>query len=88
VRSFPGAVDELPTAALALNNGGTIPTNPNDTNGLKTLQRVFILDVALPEGTDPPFGERVHVRFDHGYEPLAHQLLRRLRQVFLGHFNV
>jgi putative peptide zinc metalloprotease protein len=88
VRSFPGAVDELPTAALGLNGGGVIPTNPNDSNGLKTLQRVFIVDVALPAGTTPPFGERVHVRFDHGSESLARQGLRRLRQVFLGHFGV
>ncbi|MDF4004290.1 hypothetical protein P3W33_12895 [Luteibacter sp. PPL552] len=88
VRSFPGAVDELPTAALGLNDGGVIPTNPNDSNGLKTLQRVFIVDVVLPAGTAPPFGERVHVRFDHGYESLAHQGWRRLRQVFLGHFGV
>lgn len=88
VRSFPGAVDELPTAALGLNGGGVIPTNPNDSNGLKTLQRVFIVDIALPAGMVPPFGERVHVRFDHGSESLARQGLRRLRQVFLGHFGV
>jgi len=88
VRSFPGAVDELPTAALGLNGGGAIPTNPNDNNGVKTLQRVFIVDVALPAGIAPPFGERVHVRFDHGSESLARQGLRRLRQVFLGHFGV
>lgn len=88
VRSFPGAVEELPTAALGLNGGGSIPTNPNDSNGLKTLQRVFIVDISLPAGTAPPFGERVHVRFDHGSESLARQGLRRLRQVFLGHFGV
>ncbi|WP_266168847.1 hypothetical protein [Dyella subtropica] len=88
VRSFPGAVDELPTAALGLNGGGVIPTNPNDTNGLKTLQRVFIVDLALPPDAAPAFGERVHVRFDHGSEPLAKQMLRRLRQVFLSHFSV
>lgn len=86
--ALPGAVDELPTAALGLNGGGVIPTNPSDNNGLKTLQRVFIVDVALPAGTAPRFGERVHVRFDHGYESLARQGLRRLRQVFLGHFGV
>ncbi|SFS14268.1 putative peptide zinc metalloprotease protein [Dyella sp. OK004] len=88
VRSFPGAVDELPTAALGLNGGGTIPTNPNDTNGVKALQRVFVLDLALPRDTSPSFGERVHVRFEHGSEPLAFQMLRRLRQVFLSHFSV
>ena len=34
------------------------------------------------------FGERVHVRFDHGGEPLASQAYRRVRQLFLSRFNV
>ncbi|HUX24525.1 MAG TPA: hypothetical protein VMV87_07905 [Burkholderiales bacterium] len=88
VREFPGAVDALPTAALALNEGGTIPTSPNDPKGLKTLERVFIVDLALPADVRPAFGERVHVRFAHGSEPLARQLGRRLHQVFLSHFGV
>jgi putative peptide zinc metalloprotease protein len=88
VHSFPGAVDELPTAALGLNAGGEIPTQPNDLNGLKTLQRVFIVDITLPQDAPRAFGERVQVRFDHGYESLGQQVLRRLRQVFLSHFNV
>lgn len=88
VRSFPGGVEELPTAALGLNAGGSVPTQPNDPNGLKTLQRVFIVDLALPDGVTPMFGERVHVRFGHGTECLAKQGWRRLRQVFLSHFNV
>lgn len=87
-RSFPGGVDELPTAALGLNAGGTIATNPNDTNGVKTIQRVFIVDLALPRNARPRFGERAQVRFDHGSEPLAMQGFRRLRQVFLSHFDV
>jgi putative peptide zinc metalloprotease protein len=87
-REFPGAVEELPTAALGMNGGGTIPTSPNDPNGLKTLQRVFIVDLTLPARAHPAFGERVYVRFDHGSETLAHQWLRRLRQVFLSHFGV
>lgn len=88
VRSFPGGVEELPTAALGLNAGGSVPTQPNDPNGLKTLQRVFIVDLALPQDVTPMFGERVYVRFEHGSESLARQAWRRLRQVFLSHFNV
>lgn len=88
VRAFPGAVDELPTAALGLNGGGTVPTSPSDPNGLKTLQRVFVVDLALPRQARPAFGERVFVRFDHGSETAAHQALRALRQVFLSHFGV
>ncbi|MDO1527463.1 hypothetical protein QMK61_01340 [Fulvimonas sp. R45] len=88
IREFPGAVDELPTAALGLNGGGTIPTTPGDPKGLKTLQRVFVVDIALPSRIRPAFGERVQVRFDHGSETLARQALRALRQVFLSHFGV
>jgi putative peptide zinc metalloprotease protein len=87
-REFPGALDELPTAALGLNEGGTIPTSPNDPKGLKTLQRVFVVDLALPHDARPAFGERVHVRFEHGSEPLIRQLMRKLHQIFLSHFDV
>jgi putative peptide zinc metalloprotease protein len=87
-REFPGAVNELPTAALGMNGGGTVPTSPSDPNGLKTLQRVFVVDLVLPAAVHPAFGERVYVRFDHGSETLARQALRGLRQVFLSHFGV
>lgn len=89
VRSAPGGVEELPTAALGLAGGGAIPTSPNDPNGLKTMQRVFMLDLSLPpEAMSSAFGERVHVRFNHGFEPIAFQGLRRLRQLFLSRFGV
>ena len=84
-----GAVDELPTPALSLAGGGTIPTRPDDPNGIKTTGGVFMVDLALPADAPPAaFGERVFVRFDHGWEPLAWQGLRRLRQLFLGRFGV
>ena len=88
-RGVSGGVEELPTAALGLSGGGTIPTSPNDPNGLKTIGRVFLIDLQLPADTLPSaFGERVHVRFDHGFEPAALQGLRRLRQLFLSRFSV
>lgn len=89
VSSSAGGIDELPSAALSLSGGGTIASNPNDPNGIKSLNRIFIIDVSLPKDVKViNFGERVHVRFDHGYEPLAWQGLRRIRQLFLSHFNV
>lgn len=89
VRAEAGGVDELPTAALGLAGGGSIPTSPNDPNGLKTMERVFMLDLSLPpEALSSSFGERVHIRFNHGFEPLAVQGLRRLRQLFLSRFGV
>lgn len=89
VREIPGGVEELPTAALGLAGGGVVPTLPNDPNGVKTIERVFLIDLKLPADALPSaFGERVHVRFDHGYEPPALQGLRRLRQLFLSRFGV
>jgi putative peptide zinc metalloprotease protein len=88
-RSPAGAVDELPTPALGLAGGGRIPTRPDDPDGVRTVERVFTIDLALPESMRPAaFGERVHVRFEHGWEPPAWQGLRRLRQLFLGRFGV
>lgn len=89
VRQAVGGVDELPTAALGIQGGGEIPTMPSDTNGVKTMERVFMVDLALPASAPPSaFGERVYVRFDHGFEPLAWQGIRRLRQLFLSRFGV
>jgi len=88
-REVPSGVEELPTAALGMSGGGDIPVSPNDPNGVKTIGRVFLVDLKLPEGMLPSaFGERVHVRFDHGYEPPFIQGLRRLRQLFLSRFGV
>lgn len=89
VRAPAGGIDELPTAALGMAGGGRIPTVADDPRGLKTIERVFLLDLVLP--ADVPataFGARVHVRFTHGWEPLAWQGMRRLRQLFLSQFNV
>ena len=89
IREMPGGVDELPSPALGRNGGGPIPVDPKDSNGQKTLERVFVFDLKLPPGAEPKaFGERVHVRFDHGGEPLASQAYRRVRQLFLTRFNV
>ncbi len=89
LRQTPGGIAELPTAALGPNGGGRIPVDPSDSEGLKTLERIFVLDLQLPPDTQPSaFGERVYVRFDHGHEPLLAQGYRRLRQLLLSRFNV
>jgi len=89
VRVTPGGTTELPTAALGIPGGGNIPTAPDDKNGVKTLERVFFLDLQLaPDVLPAAFGERVFARFEHGYEPLGFQGLRRLRQLFLSRFSV
>ncbi|HSC79082.1 MAG TPA: HlyD family efflux transporter periplasmic adaptor subunit, partial [Chitinolyticbacter sp.] len=89
VRQMPSGVEELPSAALGLNAGGAIATDPNDPGGTKTLQRLFLMDLSFDEKQEHAlFGSRVYCRFYVGLEPLGMQGLRRLRQLFLSHFDV
>ncbi|WP_148716729.1 efflux RND transporter periplasmic adaptor subunit [Chitinolyticbacter meiyuanensis] len=89
VRQMPGGVEELPSPALGLTAGGSIATDPNDPSGAKTLQRIFLMDLAFDEQhAQALFGSRVYCRLDLGLEPLGLQGLRRLRQLFLSHFDV
>jgi putative peptide zinc metalloprotease protein len=88
-REVPAANFLLPSKAFGTAGGGRIPVDPLDERGTKALQKVFQLDIALIGGTAPRhLGERVHVRFDHGPKPLAHQWYRVGRQLFLGRFGV
>ena len=88
VREVPGGTRELPSEALALGNGGTIPIDPTDSSRRKAISRIFLFDVSLPrELRQVPFGTRVHVRLQLGWEPIGWQIGRRLRQMLLSQFN-
>ena len=88
-REVPGAADELPHPALGAVGGGPFAVDPSDERGLRTLDPVFLLDVALPpEARVRQIGARVHARFDHGPEPVAWQLARVVRGVFLRRLGV
>ena len=89
LREFPGGTYELPSSALSIQGGGRIPTDPNSNKETQTLDRIFIFDLKIPQAlTQIHFGERVFVRFEHGYVPLIVQFYRRIRQLFLSHFSV
>ena len=89
LREVPGGHDQLPSKALATAGGGPHATDPRDTHGLKSLQRLFQFDLELPEEIGRvEVGTRVYVRFHHHAEPLGEQWARRLRQLFLARFNV
>ncbi|MEP7221156.1 MAG: peptidase M50 [Novosphingobium sp.] len=89
VREVPGGTYDLPSRALATDHGGTVPADPRDTKGMHSLNRIFLIDLALPpELRQVRFGTRVNVRFALRWEPLGWQALRRLRQMFLARFNV
>jgi len=88
-RIVPTATDDLPSLALGTEGGGAVPMNPMDEAGNKALQKLFLIDLSLPGKTGVVnVGGRVYLRFDHGYEPLAQQWARSLRQLFLSRFNV
>lgn len=89
VRQVPAGEEYLPSRALALEGGGAIATDPRDSKGPKTLQRMFQFDVVLTGIPRPAvYGERVYVRFDHDKEPLAWQWYRGIRLLFLSRFGV
>ena len=86
-REMPAATFELPSPALADRNGGAVATDPADPERRRTLEPVFLVDVALPGPEMQRIGGRAWVRFDFGSEPLALQWTHALRQLFLQHFG-
>ncbi len=88
-RQVPAATYRLPTRALGTAGGGPFAVDPMDPDGLRTLERIFQFDLALPEDAAiRAAGERVHVRFDHGAEPVAQRGYRALRRLFLTRLGV
>ena len=83
----PAALRQLPSAALGDRAGGSIPTDPADEQGLRTLEPLFTLDLTLAQHGLERVGTRAWVRFDHGSSPLAQQWLHRLQQLFIGQFS-
>lgn len=88
-RDVPGSTRRLPSAALAEPMGGPLALDPGAREGMTALLPFFVADIALPADALPDrWGERAWVRFDHGAEPIAPRLWRRLRQTFLRVFHV
>jgi putative peptide zinc metalloprotease protein len=86
VREVPAGRDDLPSKALGGSGGGTLPVDPRDPGGTKTLERIFQVDIELPSdvASAAAFGSRAYVRFDHRWEPIGQQIWRRLRQLVLA----
>ncbi len=83
-REIPAATYRLPSKALAQEGGGVIQTDPFDQEGVKTRDQYFQFEVALPDTVDNThIGQRVYVRFTHGYEPMAWQWYRSFEELFL-----
>ena len=83
-REIPAATYRLPSKALAQEGGGVIQTDPFDKDGVRTRDQYFQFEVALPDTVDNThIGQRVYVRFTHGYEPMAWQWYRAFEELFL-----
>lgn len=78
----PQAVHGLPGAALSDRAGGSIPTDPADRDGLRTLEPWFQLDF-LPEAPLSRIGASASVRVLLPSRPGAEQAGEALRRLFL-----
>ncbi len=89
VREVPAVGDRLPSLALSTEGGGPFALDPQAREAPRSLEPVMQFEV-VPEQPLPTvaLGSRVYVRFDHGDQPLAQRIWRRLRQVFLRRFGV
>jgi putative peptide zinc metalloprotease protein len=89
VREVPAATDQLPSRILGQGGGGKFAIDPRDAQGTKSFQKLFLFDIRLPAGTRLfSVGGRVHVRFDHGMEPVVWRWHRAIRELLLKRFNL
>lgn len=89
-RIAPRLEESVPSPALTTQGGGAVLLDPTAPGRERTIGRYLQMELVPEPGAlaAPRFGERVHVRFAHDEEPVAHRLYRSLRQVFLRHFQV
>ena len=88
-REVPAATDQLPGRALSQEGGGKIAVDPRDGLGNKAYQKLFLFDIELPphEGIYH-VGSRLHIRFNHGMEPVFFRWYKGIRQLFLKRFSI
>ena len=85
LRQTPAGSSSLPSRALGAAGGGEIAVDTKDENGTTAVNKIFQLDLALPEHSIASgLGTRAYVRVNHGREALAQQWLRSARQLLLN----
>ena len=87
---IPEIGHQLPSAALGTIGGGNIATDPLDTKGLKSIDKVQQIEIEIDADSSEPsyIGKRIYVRFDHGTAPLAQQWYKSVQQLLLRRFSV
>jgi len=88
-RQKPAGDNRLPSPALAYNGRSGIAVASQTDNELKTLERVFHLELALPsEVRTAGIGGRAYVTLQHQSESLGRRWWRSSRQLLLKHISV
>ncbi|MFT3800953.1 MAG: biotin/lipoyl-binding protein [Burkholderiaceae bacterium] len=87
LRDTPAPLERLPGAALATTAGGPIEIDPADKDRLEPLRPVYAIDVQARQALPAYPGERVDVRIDCGWLPLAAMAARALRHTFRAGFS-
>jgi putative peptide zinc metalloprotease protein len=83
----PAATRQLPNAALGDKQGGTVPVDPGDKDGLRTTAPVFLFDVQVPDLRADRIGGRAWVKLVLPAEPVGLQWLRQARQLLVKQFS-
>lgn len=76
VRVVPAATDELPDAALSVRGGGNVGLDPNKTDTLRSVEKLFVVYLSFQpaEQAVPRPGMRVRVWLQHAPQPLGIEL--------------
>lgn len=88
-REVPALDAALPSLALATIGGGSVLLDPSSPSVLRSVENLLHLDLKILNGHEfETIGERAYVRFVHDPVSLSTRIHRRVRQVFLRHFNI
>lgn len=89
LREVPAAGKELPSPALGQRGGGEIVLEPDDKQGVKSVQSLFEFELELPRDAPGQYlGSRVLARFEHEPTPVGVRGWHHVRRLFLSQFHV
>ena len=88
IRLMPASTQQMPSAVLSTEGGGTVALDPKSGDELKSFRGHFRMDISVPDAPKYRFDERIYVLFEHEPEPIVYRWYRAVRRVFLRQFDV
>ena len=87
---LPAGKEWLPSMALAISAGGSMPTVPDEQQGSKSAERFYEVHIGLDKAQVKYLltGQRVVVRFEAPAKPLMAQWWRSLLQLIQRRFHI